>query len=149
MTPDIILFVKIVNTNSIGRETMTSNKTRGIIKERELKIKLIKEGYTCVRSRGSLGAVDLIAFNTTNVRFISVKRTMSKYYSYKAEEEFLKTLAIPPFATVELWIWTDKFEERKAGWIKKIIKGGIDETKTTNVVLVSTPTGKSWTPNGL
>ena len=100
-----------------------SNKSRGIQKERDAKNQLKDKGFTCIRARGSLGVVDVIAFNEEEVKLISVKRVKGKYFSFKQEKEFLQTLKIPPCAKVELWIWLDRIAGvRKAHWQKEIIK---------------------------
>lgn len=59
----------------------TNNYRRGRAAEYELKKKLEKEGYTVLRTAGSHGPFDLIAYtddDSNPVRFIQVKTTKSE-----------------------------------------------------------------------
>lgn len=99
-----------------------SNKRRGIEKERDAKKLLESKGLKVLRARGSLGDVDLVAFDAYELLFVSVKRVKGKYFSFKAEKEKLQSLPVPPKSHVEIWIWLDRLAGRKAGWTVELIK---------------------------
>ncbi len=64
------------------------------------------EGYKVIRSSGSKGEIDLVAYNKENVRFIQIKKTKNKSIpSYRSERASLSKLAIPSEIKVELWVW--------------------------------------------
>jgi len=108
-------------------EKKNNNKTRGIVKEREAKRLLVSWGYNVLRARGSLGVVDLVAFNGEHSRFISIKRVKGKYYSFIHEVENLKNLKTPRYSQKELWIYLDALKGRKAHWVLKNIENGDEE----------------------
>ncbi len=94
-----------------------SNKSRGLIKEREAKHELAKEGYAVSRARGSFGLFDVMAMNKEHIRLIQVKRVKGKYYSFKKEIEEIKNFKNHPKNVVkEIWIWRDR-----KGWLKEVI----------------------------
>ena len=77
--------------------------------ENELADFLKKRGYTCMRSAGSRGPVDVFAFNNHHVRFIQVKSTYDfgrkgNATLFKAAIKLLQTFPCPPNATRELWV---------------------------------------------
>ena len=88
-----------------------SNKSRGIQTEREAQKELESLGYSAVRSRGSFGAFDVIAWNKDVVRFVQVKREKAKWNkrtSYKKVIEELEKIELPCNTTKELWVRRDK-----------------------------------------
>jgi Holliday junction resolvase len=71
--------------------------------------RLEERGYVCLRSAGSRGPADLLAFSTDHVRIIQVKTTYdfdrrgNASVFRKAIEELLR-LPHPPNCTRELWV---------------------------------------------
>jgi len=84
--------------------------------ENELFDILERRGYRCVRSAGSRGAADLIAFNDKICRVIQVKTTYNfdrkgnESVFYHAAKE-LRNLPCPNFCVQELWV-----RVLQAGW---------------------------------
>lgn len=68
---------------------------------------LMKEGYTVIRSAGSKGPVDLVAFNNQHTLLIQVKAAGQ---THPADLEKLSQLTIPPCAQVQIW------ERAGRGW---------------------------------
>ena len=60
-------------------------------------------GYQTTRAAASKGPADIVAWNTTAVRFISVKS--GTRYASAVEREALRLLPRPLNATVEIWRW--------------------------------------------
>jgi len=79
---------------------MANNYQRGAQREWELARRLRQQGYTVVRSAGSHGPADLVAWNGEVVRFIQVKADRAD--ALAAAEE-LKAMAWPPASRVEVW----------------------------------------------
>ncbi len=63
-------------------------------------------GFTVCRAAGSKGPADLVAWDATSIRFISVKAG-TKYLS-AIERKALKLLRIPPNASLECWRFPDR-----------------------------------------
>lgn len=63
-------------------------------------------GFEVCRAAGSKGPADLVAWDRTSVRFISVK-SGTKYAS-AAEREALTMLLRPVNASVEIWRFPDR-----------------------------------------
>jgi len=100
-----------------------SNKKRGLEKERELKQIFAGKGYAVSRARGSFGYFDLMCMDQKEILLIQIKRVKGKYYSFKKEiEEIQNFKNHPPNTKKMIYIWLDRMEGRKAGWIKKKIK---------------------------
>ena len=51
-----------------------TNYQRGVYKERKIKKRLEREGWYCIRSAGSHGAIDLVCLLGWNVRCIQAKK---------------------------------------------------------------------------
>ena len=66
-------------------------------------------GYEVCRAAGSKGPADLIAWNSTAIRFISVK-CGSRYLS-AVEREVLGQMQRPPNASIECWRFPDRCKE--------------------------------------
>jgi hypothetical protein len=95
-------------------------KARGTGIERKAKQELIEQGYYVVRSAGSLGLFDLIAFNDKEIIFIQIKATKTARENIMLKEDERKRLnefkSIPPNSRIELWCW-----ESYKGWKKERI----------------------------
>jgi Holliday junction resolvase len=63
-------------------------------------------GFQVCRSAGSKGPADLIAWNTTSIRFVSVKSGTT--YASALERETLELLPRPANASVEIWRYPDR-----------------------------------------
>lgn len=75
----------------------------GMYFERKSKKILENNGFNVMKSGGSKGIFDLIASNTTTVKFIQVKA--GKSYPSKQEKERLSSAKVPFGCTKELWRW--------------------------------------------
>jgi hypothetical protein len=114
-----------------------NNKRRGIEIENRAKKELVLEGFTPLHCRGSLGCVDIVAFNWVRTRFINVKRVKLKNYSFYQEIQMIHNIEFPPNTSVELWVWLDRIIGlRKGGWKKFLIKEG-----NKNIALVRISNG--------
>jgi len=75
---------------------------------REIEYKIQKfledQGYDTLRSAGSKGAFDIIAWNENVTRRIQAKRE-KKRASYNKDLEKIDKSKSPPFTTKELWVW--------------------------------------------
>jgi len=93
------------------------NYDRGVEKERKAQEQLEEVGYETMRTAGSHGLFDVIAYGPSNARFIQVKR-VKQDQSWKSEydnaKEKLETLPEINPVSVEIWIWEDY-----SGWIKQ------------------------------
>ena len=58
-------------------------------------------GFAVCRAAGSKGLADLVAWDTTSIRFISVK--CGTKYASAIERDALQRLPRPPNASVEIW----------------------------------------------
>jgi len=103
-------------------------------RETEYKIRRFLDdlGYDTVRSAGSKGAFDIIAWNDLVTRRIQAKREKSKS-SYSKDLEKMGKSKSPPNSTKELWIW-----RTGTGWIK------IDIIENTCDYKVEIPETKSF-----
>jgi Holliday junction resolvase len=77
-----------------------TNYQSGARLERLARAQLERQGFTVVRSAGSKGPVDLVAWNHVTMRFIQVKALGA---ARKADIEKLQDLDCPVNASVELW----------------------------------------------
>lgn len=101
---------------SVKCQPRVNLKKRGTTYERKAKKELEAKGYTVVRSAGSLGVADLIAFNDSEIKIIQVKATMSLLkieILFKKDITQLRNLIVPANATTELWCWRNR-----KGWEK-------------------------------
>lgn len=93
-----------------------TNYRRGIAKERELQKLLEESGYETMRTAGSHGLFDVIAFGP-NVRCIQVKRVErgnSWKREYELAKERLEQLRQFDGVSYEIWVWEDY-----VGWVKR------------------------------
>ena len=74
--------------------------------ERKVRKILEDQGYYVVRSAGSKGAVDLVAWSDQDIRLIQVKATSNKKYTLnKTESQALQQVPRPKNARVQLYVW--------------------------------------------
>lgn len=100
---------------------MATNYEKG----RDIEYKIIemleKVGYTAIRTAGSHGAFDVIAWNHLGTRFIQSKRTETPNAKYDEDIEKIELTPLPPNSQGELWVWLAK--GRTGEWIcQKVIK---------------------------
>lgn len=81
--------------------------------ERKIINFLRDNGYNAVRSAGSKGAFDVVAYNDEIVRFIQSKYTSTKNHSYAADLRKMSAAGTPEFTTKELWVY-----EKNIGFIE-------------------------------
>ena len=95
-----------------------TNYKRGVEIERRCMEQLEKVGYTAMRTAGSHGTFDVIAFNKLGVRFIQLKRCKGTLKSFKNEKEEIYNTQLPLNATGEIWVWVDN-----KGWlVQEVVK---------------------------
>jgi Holliday junction resolvase-like predicted endonuclease len=63
-------------------------------------------GYRVCRAAGSKGPADLVAWDTTSIKFISIKSGTT--YASAPEREALQLLPRPANASVEIWRFPDR-----------------------------------------
>ena len=83
---------------------MASKYASGRITEYKARNFLIEKGYYVLRSAGSKGAFDLIAWKGEVYRHIQVKRE-SKKSSYAKDTRQILSTKVPKNASRELWIY--------------------------------------------
>ena len=93
--------------------------SRGRNIEYKAKQWLIEAGYEVIRSAGSKGKFDLVAFDGRAVRFIQTKYTATDNAKYNADEERILKTEVPPNATIELWVY-----RKNKGWVKCFYRYG-------------------------
>lgn len=82
------------------------NYTKGRRLEHRARQILETAGFSVVRSAGSKGPADLVAFDALGFRLISVK--CGGQYASALEREALQLLPRPDNATVEIWRFPDR-----------------------------------------
>lgn len=65
--------------------------------------------FSVCRAAGSKGPADLIAWDTTSIRFISVKS--GTRYASAIEREALQQMPRPANSSIEVWRWPDRCRE--------------------------------------
>jgi Holliday junction resolvase len=63
-------------------------------------------GFSVCRAAASKGPADLVAWDTTSIRFVSVKSGTK--YATGVERELLQMLPRPANASVEIWRFPDR-----------------------------------------
>lgn len=101
---------------------------KNYVRGRDLEYRIIKllenAGYNAIRTAGSHGVFDVIAWDGLCVRFIQAKRTETSSTKYDIDIERIQDTDIPKQSTAELWVWYAPKDE-KGYWLKKdIIKKG-------------------------
>jgi len=88
------------------KEFVMNAKRKGRRLERRTIKMLEATGYLCIRAAGSLGPIDVAAFNTFGVRLIQIK---ANAWPGPVEREGLRQAAngLPANATIECWRWND------------------------------------------
>ena len=79
---------------------------KGATAERSIIHFLSEEGYQCLRSAGSKGAYDIVAFNNHVVRFIQSKYQTVVALPAKSDRKKTFLPAVPTCATKELWVFS-------------------------------------------
>ena len=74
----------------------------GYLYEQEVRKLLENTGYYVVRSAGSKGFFDLVAFNSNSIRLIQVKKRGKLSPKQKTEFQVIFD-KLPPNATIEVW----------------------------------------------
>ncbi len=98
-------------------KTKTSPYRKGRSLEWRAKKELQEEGYVVIRSAGSKGPVDLVAFNRSCFRLIQVLKGSLLTSKFRA----LKRLHVPKGCSLEVWV----ARHRKAKgfvWDKRIVR---------------------------
>jgi hypothetical protein len=85
-------------------------KRKGTRLERRAIKMLEATGYLCIRAAGSLGPIDLAAFNEFGIRLIQIK---ANDWPRPEEREGLRMAAmgLPSNARIECWRWNDGARE--------------------------------------
>ena len=67
-------------------------------------------GYLCIRAAGSLGPIDVAAFNMFGIRLIQIK---ANAWPGPVERESLRQASqwLPANATIECWRWNDNGDD--------------------------------------
>lgn len=89
---------------------MSSKYASGREVEYKIQRFLEGEGYNTLRSAGSKGAFDIIAWNSFVTRRIQAKRELKKS-SYSADLKKIASSLSPPNSTKELWVY-----RTRVGW---------------------------------
>src|SRR5262245_30316926 len=89
-------------------DTLLNTNKKGANAERRARKLLEAAGYQCFRAAGSLGVVDLIAWDATSVRFVQVK---SNCACSPAEKEQLALVTRPANCSVEIWRFKDRVKD--------------------------------------
>jgi len=63
-------------------------------------------GFSVCRAAGSKGPADLVAWDATSIRFVSVKS--GTRYASAIEREALHRMPRPANASIEIWRWPDR-----------------------------------------
>lgn len=63
-------------------------------------------GFSVCRAAGSKGPADLVAWDATSIRFVSVKS--GTQYASAIEREALQLMPRPANASIEIWRWPDR-----------------------------------------
>ncbi len=104
------------------RGSSVKTVTRGYRAENRARNYLRKKGYYVIRSAGSMGIFDLVAFNDIEIRFIQVKKMKDIYYNrieHRLSDFFaddlkqIKLITTPNISCIskEFWVYTDKKRE--------------------------------------
>ena len=83
---------------------MVNTARKGRRAEHRARALLEAAGYTVVRAAASKGVCDLVAWNATSIRFVSVK---CNGYASAAEREALQHLPRPASSSIEIWRFPD------------------------------------------
>lgn len=84
---------------------MTTNYERGAARERAFVEFKEKNGWTCVRSAGSHGAVDVVCWRGNSIEFNQLKGVGHK----KEGREELKAMKAIPWNSTKFLVWKEKY----------------------------------------
>lgn len=93
---------------------MPSNLRRGILAERQLAIRLRRQGYLVARSAASKGPYDLLAIGRKDILLISVKSAKRMTDGVRRQALIALRQGIAPMSSVvkkQLWCW-----QPRRGW---------------------------------
>jgi hypothetical protein len=90
----------------IERERIMNTAHKGRRAEHRARALLEASGFSVCRAAGSKGPADLVAWDTTSIRSISVKS--GQKYATSVERETLEILPRPANASVEIWRFPDR-----------------------------------------
>lgn len=82
---------------------MSTKYERGRGAEYRVINELKANGYDAVRTAGSHGAADVVAWNEDHVRFIQCKTWVTRVGDYKDDIKKLEDMRLPPGSQCELW----------------------------------------------
>lgn len=108
-----------------------TNYHRGYLIELLAAKELQQRGYSVARCGGSKSVIqgkhhfpfDLIAINKKCTRLLQLKRVKGKYYSFNEDIQKIKRFKANSKCSKELWLFGDRMQGRKSGWVfKKIIE---------------------------
>ena len=85
-----------------------TNYQKGYRLERKAVKELRDKGYYVVRSAGSHGAVDLVAFNAQEIILIQVG---VKGRKTKIDEEMLRRVPAPKRTIRQMWLWWSEIHD--------------------------------------
>jgi Holliday junction resolvase len=72
-------------------------------------------GYRVTRAAGSKGPADVIAWNASSIRFISVKA--GSRYATALEREALEQMPRPAASSIEVWRFPDRCRAPLIEWL--------------------------------
>lgn len=95
-----------------------TNYQRGVEAERRCQDDLEKVGYKTIRTAGSHGSFDVIAWCPIGTRFIQIKRSKDDDWMRTLREVSLALAEMPhpPHSTFECWVWQDN-----KGWVSQVV----------------------------
>ena len=98
-----------LGTGCTGRNIeLNTNYRKGRRLEYKTMRVLERAGYETLRTAGSHGLFDVVAFSSVNVRCVQVK---GNNYVSALEREKLELLRLPDNCTKEIWRWPDRARE--------------------------------------
>ena len=102
---------------------VNKNYRRGYVIEHRYKAMREKEGFTCFRTAGSHGVVDIICLRSDKGLLTQLKRSKTPSYSNKEAELSLQAFQNydKKYFIKELAIWNDKKGSKPKGWFIKPI----------------------------
>jgi predicted RNA binding protein YcfA (HicA-like mRNA interferase family) len=83
-----------------------TNYESGVVGERKCVHELRDLGYTAIRTAGSHGTFDVIAWDRSNLVMVQCKRTKNPRSPSRQEVASIRSCAVPPHTLTEIWIYT-------------------------------------------
>ena len=90
---------------------MATNYQRGVYAERKCMAFLRAIGFTAVRTAGSHGPFDVIAWNKYGVRLVQVKRSNKQRKPSQKERDGIEAETAPWNCSKEVWIYQTGIKE--------------------------------------